>query len=68
VKPSGSKKDLPFRTVLKPTCNHAGSLFRGSQFKPALVRHNVRFNMVLLYTTHKDSMKRTALTGLGQGL
>ena len=37
-------------------------------FKPALVRRNVRFKTVLLNTTPRDSMKRTAKPGLGQGL
>ena len=41
---------------------------QGGRFKPALVRRNVRFNTVLLGATPKDSMKRTAKSGLGQGL
>ena len=48
--------------------NYSGSKFRGSRFKPALVRRNVRFKTVLLNTAPRDSMKRTAKPGLGQGL
>ena len=56
-------------------CN-SGSKFRGSRlpagrqagFKPALVRRNVRFNMVLMNTVPGASIKRNAKPGLGQGL
>jgi len=39
--------------------NCSGSTFRGSRFKPALVRRNVRFKTALLSTMPKDSMKST---------
>jgi len=47
---------------------YSGSKFQGSQFKPALVRRNVRFKSVLMNTAPSDSMKSTAKPGLGQGL
>jgi len=47
---------------------YSGSKFRGPWFKPALVRHKLCFNRVPLDTTLRDSMKRTAQPGLGQGL
>jgi hypothetical protein len=51
---------------------YSGLKFQGfpieSGFKPALVRRNVLFKTVLLNTTPRDPMKRTAKPGLGQGL
>jgi hypothetical protein len=41
---------------------------RQAGFKPALVRRNVRFKTVLLNTTPRDFMKRTAKPGLEPGL
>jgi len=49
-------------------CKCSGLTFRGPQFKPALVRRNVRFKMGLMNTGPRDSIKRTAKPGLGQGL
>ncbi len=42
--------------------------FTVPRFKPALVRRIMRFITVLLNTAPRDSMKRTAKPGLGQGL